>query len=326
MNDEMIRRGFFDEIDSTPTASFRVALRELLLDGWDDPRTLIVTELTPTQPERRHRWPLIAVIAAVVAIVVGGLVIATGNGDPTGEVPVDQPTTVATDTAATTLVRDWGRFHWGWVLVYGDGRLIWGLDIDARQPGGASWGTTVERYLTATGLDYVLSLPSLADDSSRPSSSSRNSIIDVLERTVDPRISADWWADPEFTVYEPASYAVCPYTDDEHDELADPTTAIEELPAPVQDLLRGTRLSTITEIYPGSPAMNGGGPPTHCFTLPAEHAPTLVQLADSAGIVESNALAKGEGAHVRFEADDGTSLSLSISPLLPHGQVVRWTG
>jgi hypothetical protein len=57
--------------------------------------TLIDTEPTPTRPERRHRWPMIAVAAAAVAaIVVGGLVIVTRNGDPTGVVPAAQPSTV----------------------------------------------------------------------------------------------------------------------------------------------------------------------------------------------------------------------------------------
>ena len=36
--------------------------------------TLIATEPAPTQPDGRHRWPIIAVAAAaVVAIVVGAL-------------------------------------------------------------------------------------------------------------------------------------------------------------------------------------------------------------------------------------------------------------
>src|SRR5262245_48941166 len=58
--------------------------------------TLIDTEPTPTEPERRSRWPIIAVAAAaVVAIVVGGLVLATRDDDASGGVPANQPTTVA---------------------------------------------------------------------------------------------------------------------------------------------------------------------------------------------------------------------------------------
>jgi hypothetical protein len=62
--------------------------------------TPIDTEPTPTQLAGRHRWPIIAVAAAaVVAIAIGGLVIATRNADPTGVVPAAQPTTVAQPAA-----------------------------------------------------------------------------------------------------------------------------------------------------------------------------------------------------------------------------------
>ena len=55
--------------------------------------TLIKTEPTPTQPEGRHRWPIIAVAAAaVVAIVVGALMLAARD-DSAPQVPAD--TTVA---------------------------------------------------------------------------------------------------------------------------------------------------------------------------------------------------------------------------------------
>jgi hypothetical protein len=60
---------------------------------------LIDIEPTWTQPEDRHRWPIIAVAAAaVVAVVVGSLMIATRTDDPTEEIPADQPTTVAPTT------------------------------------------------------------------------------------------------------------------------------------------------------------------------------------------------------------------------------------
>jgi hypothetical protein len=63
--------------------------------------TLIDPEPTPTQPEGRHRWPIIAVAAAAVVVIgVGGVVIATRNDDPSGDVPAAQPTTVAPSTTA----------------------------------------------------------------------------------------------------------------------------------------------------------------------------------------------------------------------------------
>jgi hypothetical protein len=80
--------------------------------------TLIDIEPTWTQPEGRHRWPIIIVAAAaVVAVVVGSLVIATRTDDPTEEVPADQPTTVA---PATTVAphRETGAFEFGPGVTY----------------------------------------------------------------------------------------------------------------------------------------------------------------------------------------------------------------
>ena len=67
--------------------------------------TLIDNESDQTQrPEGRRLWPVIAAAAAVVAIAVGGLVIATRDDDSTGDVPTNQPTTVAPPaTVATPL-------------------------------------------------------------------------------------------------------------------------------------------------------------------------------------------------------------------------------
>ena len=69
--------------------------------------TLIDTEPTPTQPEGRHRWPIISTAAAaVVAIVVGGLVIATRSDDSIREIAANQPTTVAQPGALEILPPD----------------------------------------------------------------------------------------------------------------------------------------------------------------------------------------------------------------------------
>ena len=69
--------------------------------------TLIDTEPPRTQPESRHRWPIIAAAAAaVVAIVVGGLLIATRSDDQIREIAANQPTTVAEPGALQILPPD----------------------------------------------------------------------------------------------------------------------------------------------------------------------------------------------------------------------------
>jgi hypothetical protein len=74
---------------------------------------LVDHEHTWTQPESRRRWPVIAfAAAAIVAVVVGGLVIATRTDDPTGEIPADQPTPVAPSTTLAPR-RETGEFEGG---------------------------------------------------------------------------------------------------------------------------------------------------------------------------------------------------------------------
>jgi hypothetical protein len=68
--------------------------------------TLIDTEPTPSRPKGHRRWPIIAVAAAaVVAIVVGGLALASRDDDPNEQIPAG--TTVAPDpaTAAEEVAR-----------------------------------------------------------------------------------------------------------------------------------------------------------------------------------------------------------------------------
>jgi hypothetical protein len=64
---------------------------------------LVDSERTPTQPEGRHRWPLVAVAAAVVAIVAGAFVI-TARDDSSDQVPAGPPTTVAQPTTISQPV------------------------------------------------------------------------------------------------------------------------------------------------------------------------------------------------------------------------------
>jgi hypothetical protein len=61
--------------------------------------TLVDAPPPSTRHEDRRRWLIVAVAAAaIVGIVVGGLVIATGDNDPATEVPANQPDTVAPPT------------------------------------------------------------------------------------------------------------------------------------------------------------------------------------------------------------------------------------
>ena len=87
----------------------------------NDTTNVAFIDIEPTwsQPEGRHRWPIIAVAAAaVVAVVVGGLMIATRTDDPTGEVPADQPTTVAPSTTAPNTETGFVALHDGLSVTF----------------------------------------------------------------------------------------------------------------------------------------------------------------------------------------------------------------
>ncbi len=53
--------------------------------------TLIDIEPAPTQPEGRHRWPIIAVAAAAVVAIVVGAVMLAARDDSEPQVPADTP-------------------------------------------------------------------------------------------------------------------------------------------------------------------------------------------------------------------------------------------
>jgi hypothetical protein len=72
--------------------------------------TLVESEPSLIRSEDRHRWPIIAFAAALLAIVVGGLILTVRNDDSTVEVPADPPTTnipiVAPSPAETVQLWD----------------------------------------------------------------------------------------------------------------------------------------------------------------------------------------------------------------------------
>ena len=67
------------------------------LGGRSTTVTLIDTETTPAQPESRHRWSIMALAAAVVAIGVGVVVLAARD-DSSEQIPAGPPTIVAQPT------------------------------------------------------------------------------------------------------------------------------------------------------------------------------------------------------------------------------------
>jgi hypothetical protein len=130
--------------------------------------TLIDIEPAATQPEGRHRWPIIAVAAAaVVAIVVGAVMLAAREDS---EPPVPADTTVATvapdvpddATAAEEVAR-------GFLDTYAANDADQARTYITESAIGASWGTVEEfrgdlAWNAATGYKIVVSDCELLDD------------------------------------------------------------------------------------------------------------------------------------------------------------------
>ena len=120
--------------------------------------TLIDTEPAPTQPEGRHRWPIIAVAAAaVVAIVVGALMLAARDDS---EPPVPADTTVAPDvpdvrrTAAEEIAR-------GFLDAYAANDADQALTYFTESAIAALWGSAEEfrgelAWNEATGFKMMI--------------------------------------------------------------------------------------------------------------------------------------------------------------------------
>ena len=89
-----------------------------------DPEALIAEA---RQRARRRRRIYAIVAAAVLALLVTSLIVVFGRPEPPQSLSPEPPRTLPIppdhDDAAT-IVAKYGKFHVGWVVVYGDGRVI----------------------------------------------------------------------------------------------------------------------------------------------------------------------------------------------------------
>jgi len=163
---------------------------------WGDPEALIAEA---RQRARRRRRIYAIVAAAVLALLATSLIVVFGRPEPP-QSPLPEPPALPIppdhDDAAS-IVAKYGKVHGGWVLVYGDGRVIQMRDMAFE---------LFERHLTAKGLDLVrsgaiqpMALLPLQDRM-------WHSTPNCVEITRDP---AEVWADAEVKPYVPSRYAAC---------------------------------------------------------------------------------------------------------------------
>ena len=101
--------------------------------------TLIDIEPAPTQPEGRHRWPIIAVAAAAVVAIVVGAVMLAARDDSAPPVPAD--TTVAPDAPRRNAAEEIAR---GFLDAYAANDADQALTYLTESAIAALWGSVAE--------------------------------------------------------------------------------------------------------------------------------------------------------------------------------------
>ena len=333
---EQLQRGVahvdVDEVLGTTSiggASDTVGVEVTLVDG-DPPAA------TPT---RRQRWSLVTVAAAVVAVVVSALVLASRD-DPVERDPATPPTAPtkvvsgrvgfvglpppgaipSAPEVGELVVEVGGPDPGSRTWVYADGRLIWHRSDDLPEGANSSFTGFLEQRLTPEGVELLRAeTASLLDgEQYRP---------DLPERV--PNLSQPCrWVLCQLLVHDGGRLVSVPWPGDDSPILARindpaswlPTSAWED---PEIKAYVPSRYSVCYDESPGFADLpqlvqdllsdawpQGQGIPARCADLTTEEARTLVDALDDAG------LGYGEP---RFSLS--YYAGLSFEPYLPHFEV-----
>jgi hypothetical protein len=302
---------------------------------WAEPEALIA-EAKQRARRRRRRY---AAAAAVLALVATSVIVVFGRPEPPQSLSPEPPRTLPIapdpDDAASIVAKYGGgvRGSWarprGWVVVYGDGRVI--------------TSEMAERRLTAKGLDLVRSgaiqpraLLSLQDRM-------WHCTPNCVEITRDP---AEVWADAELKPYVASRYAACLGNPDGFlgSRPGHATEMVGRLPAAARPLLRGEELRAYSnDLF--SPSDLGldpwpPDPPDECFEVSTEKAIVLFKTLRRAGFAFGWVIGDhDEGIRpappppwagaVRGPCgavEQPATIEVCFMPLLPHGQWYEMSG
>jgi hypothetical protein len=288
-----------------------------------DPIEVLIKEARRRTRRRRVLW------GVVIAITAAGLVayVASGNPPPAENAnlqPQPEPRAsvapIAFNGDATAIVGSWAQGRVGWVLAYGDGRVIWYPDFNATAtdeiPGYAVRYSLIERSLSPLGRDLVASgaLP----------------LEELLRGDGHVHLRDDLWADPTAHGHEPAKFAACYGVDPRISTT--PAAAVSVLPQPVQPLLTGKE-----HTYTGTPVSGViRSLWTECSELTADEALTVGQVLMFAGAVipqdrrvwresPSAITDVGDLGLLIYPFGPDRAAFVRFSPILPHGDYVGWT-
>ncbi|HKX69480.1 MAG TPA: hypothetical protein VJN29_19860 [Intrasporangium sp.] len=266
------------------------------LDASDSlPHAVEVTVIE--QARRRARRRAVTVLILGTALAIGALVAGRGSSPPQirGEQGAQSARWSGADSTATSvLVATHGILHVGWGLAYADGRVIWQGDTAA---------AVFERRLSPIGSVLLWS-----------------GVFgwDAFLRDPVGGLFAGVWAEPSARHHQPAAYAVCPSRVSADGSFSEPI-AITQLPRAAKHVLQGrptARAGQVSSRYPaGSPPIWKGT----CVQVDRADLPALVGA--SGGTLHGSQIALRLGRDA-----DGTTVEVSIHPVMPHGEFIIWGG
>jgi hypothetical protein len=304
---------------------------------WSDPEALIA-EAKQRARRRRRRY---AAVVAVLALLATSVIVVFGRPDPSQSLSPGPPRTlpIAPDPDdAASIVAKYGGLRgggWarpgGWVVVYGDGRVI---TSDTAAASGMA-----ERRLTAKGLDLVRS----GAIQPRALLSLQDRMWHCTPNCVEiTRAPGEVWADAEVKPYLASRYAACLGTSGHPDVSGIPpgqaTELVGRLPAAARPLLRGEELRAYSnDLF--SPSDLGLDPwppesPDECFEVSTRKAIALYKTLRRAGFAFGWVIGDhdegirpappppwaGEVRGPCGAVEKPAAIEVCFMPLLPHGQ------
>jgi hypothetical protein len=291
----------------------------------DDPEALIEEARQRTR-RRRRRY---AAAATVLVLIGVALSIVFARPGPSQDASAGLPAPAATpdQDAGATLIAHYERFHVGYVLAYGDGRVIWQFAT------GPVMSPLLERHLTPDGVELVRSgamwIGTLFGEGtvSLCAGDRRPRVSFGWLRYCDPnfpRAPAGSWADSAIGTYEPSRWSIGALSESE----------IGRFPAAAQAVLRGAERATYNNVfllYPDMPDMPTF--PTESIELTTAELNVIrmalidegIPLVSDSSVSDPNAPVGGPFVSPSW-IKLGNTLNLFPSPILPHGEPVAVLG
>lgn len=272
----------------------------------DGPRTLRPQEpfdktetpvvLIPEARQRARRRRTFYAFAVLLALLGASLAFFGKPGPPPDLAPrqdtaAGAPAVAAGQDRPASIIAHHGIFHFGWILVYDDGRVIEAREVEPMQ-----------RRLSDKGLELV-----------------RSGAIHPGSLMVKPpsELPDGIWIDPEAAEYTPSAYAAC----------FDPPGLSQEGMGPamadLRELQRG-RERTYPDVNILSRQFDPWAGPFDCFEVKTQEIPETVAAIRNAGFTgfaESAARRQYGCVEIRL----GVPV-LCFHPVLPHDSWVLWGG